>query len=65
MIAVRDSANAVIGGLWGSTGYGWLYTQMLLVPEALRGQGLGRAIPNLLEKITGPLAARCCDKPFP
>ncbi len=44
VIAVRDSANAVIGGLWGSTGYGWLYTQMLLVPEALRGQGLGRAI---------------------
>jgi GNAT superfamily N-acetyltransferase len=34
----------VIGGLWASTGYGWLYTQMLLVPESLRGQGVGQRL---------------------
>jgi GNAT superfamily N-acetyltransferase len=50
VVAVRDSANAVIGGLWGATGYGWLYTQMLLVPEGLRGQGLGRSIMQRAEQ---------------
>ena len=50
VVAVRDSGNVVIGGLWGATGYGWLYTQMLLVPEALRGQGLGRAIMERAEQ---------------
>ena len=50
VIAVRGSANAVIGGLWGATGYGWLYTQMLLVPEGLRGQGLGRSIMQRAEQ---------------
>ena len=50
VIAVRDSAQAVIGGLWGATGYGWFYTQMLLVPEGLRGQGLGRSIMQRAEQ---------------
>ncbi|MEI6734496.1 MAG: GNAT family N-acetyltransferase [Comamonadaceae bacterium] len=49
-VVVRDSGNAVVGGLWGSTGYGWLYTQMLLVPEGLRGQGLGRTIMQRAEE---------------
>ena len=50
VVVVRNSANAVIGGLWGATGYGWLYTQMLLVPEGLRGQGLGRSIMQRAEQ---------------
>ena len=41
VLAIRDSAGAVIGGLWGATSHGWLYTQMLAVPDALRGQGVG------------------------
>jgi GNAT superfamily N-acetyltransferase len=41
VLSVTDQAGAVIGGLWGATGYGWLYTQLLLVPERLRGQGMG------------------------
>jgi GNAT superfamily N-acetyltransferase len=41
VLAIRDSSDAVIGGLWGATGYGWLYTQLLVVPDGLRGQGLG------------------------
>ena len=66
VIAVRGSANAVIGGLWGATGYGWLYTQMLLVPEGLRGQGLGRSIMQRAEQ---EALARGCqsawvDTPF-
>jgi len=44
VLALRDAAGAAIGGLWASTGYGWLYTQMLLVPESLRGQGVGQRL---------------------
>lgn len=48
-LAVHDAAGAVCGGLWGATGHGWLYTQMLVVPEAERGQGLGRALMQAAE----------------
>jgi GNAT superfamily N-acetyltransferase len=44
ILALQDEAGTVIGGLWASTGYGWLYTQMLLVPERLRGQGVGQRL---------------------
>lgn len=49
VIAVRDAQGAVIGGLWGSTGYRWLFTQLLVVPEACRGTGLGRRLMGLAE----------------
>jgi GNAT superfamily N-acetyltransferase len=42
--AVRNGDGAVCGGLWGHTAYGWLYTQLLAVPDGARGQGLGRAL---------------------
>jgi GNAT superfamily N-acetyltransferase len=40
-IALRDAAGAVEGGLVGISYYDWLIVQMLFVPEARRGQGLG------------------------
>lgn len=43
-LAVRDAQGQVAGGLWASTAHGWLYTQLLAVPEAARGQGLGRQL---------------------
>lgn len=43
-LGVHDDQGRVCGGLWGATAYGWLYTQMLAVPEAARGQGLGRQL---------------------
>ncbi|MBB4617684.1 GNAT family N-acetyltransferase [Sphingomonas abaci] len=43
-IVLRDDAGAVIGGLWGAAGYGWLFVQYLVVPQAARGQGQGRAL---------------------
>jgi GNAT superfamily N-acetyltransferase len=43
-LALRDGSGGVCGGLWGHTVYGWLYTQLLAVPAAARGQGLGRAL---------------------
>jgi GNAT superfamily N-acetyltransferase len=47
--ALRDADGAVRGGLWGHTAYGWLYTQMLAVPEAARGRGLGRELMRQAE----------------
>jgi GNAT superfamily N-acetyltransferase len=40
-IALRDDAGAVQGGLVGISYYDWLLVEMLFVPEARRGQGLG------------------------
>ncbi len=41
-LVVSDDSGSVIGGLWGRTAYSWLFTELLFVPEALRGQGIGR-----------------------
>lgn len=49
VLSVRDDQGAVCGGLWGSTGYGWLYTQLLVVPESARRRGLGRELMTTAE----------------
>ena len=43
-IELRDDADATIGGLWGSSAYEWLFIQLLVVPETLRGRGVGREL---------------------
>jgi GNAT superfamily N-acetyltransferase len=50
-LVLRNEAGAVHGGLWGATGYGWLYTQMLVVPQALRGTGVGRLLMLKAESV--------------
>lgn len=50
VIEVRDANGEIVGGLWGATGFGWLFTQLLVVPEGARGQGLGRRILLLAEE---------------
>lgn len=49
VVLIRDSNGATVGGLWGRTGYGWLFVEMLFVPERLRGQGLGTQVMELAE----------------
>ncbi len=49
VITVQDEAGAITGGLWGWTGFEWLFTQLLVVPEAARGQGLGRRLMAMAE----------------
>jgi GNAT superfamily N-acetyltransferase len=55
-VLVRDR-GAVQGGLWGATGWGWLYIQLLWLPEELRGGGLGRKI---LRRAEDEARARGC-----
>ena len=43
-IVVRDDAGEIAGGLWGATGYRWLFVQYLALPPTLRGAGRGRAL---------------------
>lgn len=57
-IVLRDpDSNAVTGGLWGTIGAGWMYVDLLVVPEAYRGQGLGR---QLLQKAEETARNRGC-----
>lgn len=57
VLEVRDDTGAVIGGLWGYTSYGWLFTELFVLPASLRGQGLGR---DLLRTAETEARARGC-----
>jgi GNAT superfamily N-acetyltransferase len=50
IIPLVDATNSVIGGLWGITVFEWLLIQMLVVPEDLRGQGVGSALLSTAEQ---------------
>jgi GNAT superfamily N-acetyltransferase len=50
-LLARDARQAMIGGLIGSTSYGWLLVKMLWVAEELRGHGLGARIMAEAEAI--------------
>jgi len=38
------STNEIVGGLWGSTMFSHLHVDLLFVPEAMRGRGIGRQL---------------------
>jgi GNAT superfamily N-acetyltransferase len=40
-IVIRDLAGTTIGGMWGQSLYDWLNIELLVVPEAMRGTGVG------------------------
>ena len=44
VIPLHDDMGSVAGGFWGCTVCQWLHVQMLFVPEALRGHGLGASL---------------------
>jgi GNAT superfamily N-acetyltransferase len=49
-ITLTDPATGdVVGGLFGATGYGYLHVDMLIVPQSLRGSGLGSQLMRQAE----------------
>jgi ribosomal protein S18 acetylase RimI-like enzyme len=51
-ITLCDPKNGtVIGGLWGASVVGWLYVDLLAVPEEFRGLGLGRQLLTKAEDV--------------
>jgi GNAT superfamily N-acetyltransferase len=56
-LAIEDDRGRVIGGLSGSMAYGWLFVELLFVPESLRGQGVGT---ELMRQAEAEAAARGC-----
>ncbi|EJZ19728.1 GNAT family N-acetyltransferase [Rhizobium sp. Pop5] len=56
-VLIRDTDGKVTGGLSGFTAWGWLFTQMLYVPDTLRGTGLAG---KLLAKAEEEARARGC-----
>ena len=57
IIIIDESEGGVVGGLWGRTGYDWLFVELLFVPDALRGRGLGSELMKRAE--TEALARGC------
>ncbi|MBU2326867.1 MAG: GNAT family N-acetyltransferase [Alphaproteobacteria bacterium] len=49
-IPISTDEGTIDGGLVGYTGRGWLYVEMLSVPERLRGKGLAGRLLALAEE---------------
>jgi GNAT superfamily N-acetyltransferase len=47
---LTNSDSDVVGGLWGNTAYGWLFVELLFVPETLRGQRIGTELMQRAER---------------
>jgi GNAT superfamily N-acetyltransferase len=47
---VENAQGEVLGGLWGEVYYGWAWIELLVVPEAGRGRGLGSRLLAMAEE---------------
>ncbi len=57
VLSIRNPDGEVVGGLYGHTSFGWLFVELLFVPESLRGRGIGR---NLMLRAESEAIARGC-----
>jgi len=49
VLLIDPQSNDIVGGLWGSTGWGYLYTDLLFIPERLRRLRLGSKLIRMAE----------------
>lgn len=57
LLIVDERDGAPQGGLWGRSYYGWLFVELLFVPEGLRGTGVGT---ELLRRAEAEAVRRGC-----
>jgi GNAT superfamily N-acetyltransferase len=57
-IVLREGEGKVIGGLYAFQAYDWLNVELVYVPDALRGQGLGAALIARAEEVAGARGCR-------
>ena len=57
ILTLADSSGRIVGGLWGRTSYDWLFVELLVVPETMRGQGMGT---ELMRRAEGEARLRGC-----
>jgi GNAT superfamily N-acetyltransferase len=50
VLAIEDDNGQVVGGLWGRTVFGWLFIELVFVPESMRGNGLGAELVTRAER---------------
>ena len=51
-ILLRDPGSGeTVGGLWGRSAYGWVFVQLMFVPDTFRRKGLGTRLLQMAEKI--------------
>lgn len=51
-LTLRDPATGLIdGGMTARISFNWLFVEMLIVPERLRGQGVGRQLMAQAEQV--------------
>jgi GNAT superfamily N-acetyltransferase len=50
-ILLENDAGTADGGLWGRIAFGWLFVELLGLPDAARGQGWGRKLMQRAEVI--------------
>jgi GNAT superfamily N-acetyltransferase len=56
-LLIKDDRGETLGGLWGRSAYEWLFVELLFVPEAMRGTGLGTRLMLQAEEVA--LARGC------
>jgi GNAT superfamily N-acetyltransferase len=56
-LLIVDDGGMPQGGLWGRSYYGWLFVELLFVPEAARGHGVGT---ELMRRAEAEAARRGC-----
>jgi len=56
-VLIRGERGVTTGGLLGRTWLGWLYVELLYVPDGLRGTGVGR---DVMRRAEAEARARGC-----
>ena len=49
LVVRAPGSEDIVGGLWGIGYYGWLFIELLVLPDMMRGQGVGTSLMDRAE----------------